>query len=135
MVADIRFNIKNPAGDYVQHERNLEVFRQTSQAKAKREKELLAEEKMKAASQEGAPEVPDVSPMSSVNWIWLMKGSSTKPYYHHTPRITKSTYRKSIRFLSEGNTELYSQTEYRHTKWSGHVSNRKWKWSIKWKSK
>ena len=59
--ADIRFNIKNPAGDYVQHERNLEVFRQTSQAKAKREKEILAEEKMKAATQEGAPEVPDVS--------------------------------------------------------------------------
>jgi len=64
MTADIRFNIKNPAGDYVQHERNLEVFRQTSQAKAKREKELLAEEKMKAASQEGAPEVPDVSRLS-----------------------------------------------------------------------
>jgi len=40
------------------------VFRQTSQAKAKREKELLAEEKMKAASQEGAPEVPDVSQLS-----------------------------------------------------------------------
>lgn len=56
-----RFNIKNPAGDYVQHERNLEVFRQMSQAKAKREKETLAEEKLKAASEEGAPEVPDVS--------------------------------------------------------------------------
>jgi hypothetical protein len=40
------------------------VFRQTSQAKAKREKELLAEEKMKAASLEGAPEVPDVSQLS-----------------------------------------------------------------------
>ena len=39
------------------------MFRQTSQAKAKREKELLAEEKMKAASQEGA-EVPDVSQLS-----------------------------------------------------------------------
>jgi hypothetical protein len=37
------------------------VFRQTSQAKAKREKELLAEEKLKAASHEGALEVPDVS--------------------------------------------------------------------------
>jgi hypothetical protein len=69
------------------------VFRQTSQAKAKREKEILAEEKMKAASQEGAPEVPDVSQLSIVNWMGLMKGSSSKPYYHHTPRITKSTYR------------------------------------------
>jgi len=65
MSADFRFNIKNPAGDYVQHERNLEVFRQTSQAKAKREKEMLAEEKLKAASQEGAPEVPDVSQWST----------------------------------------------------------------------
>jgi hypothetical protein len=111
------------------------VFRQTSQAKAKREKESLAEEKMKAASQEGAAEVPDVSPMSNVNWIWLMKGTSTKSYSDHTPRITESTYRESIRFLSEGNTELYSQTEYRDPKWSGHVSNRKWKWSIKRTSK
>jgi hypothetical protein len=40
------------------------VFRQTSQAKAKRERELLAEEKMKAASEEGAAEVPDVSQLS-----------------------------------------------------------------------
>jgi hypothetical protein len=69
------------------------VFRQTSQAKAKREKELLAEEKMKAASQEGAPEVPDVSPMSNVNWMGLMKGASSKSYHHHTSRITESTYR------------------------------------------
>jgi actin-related protein 8 len=45
------------------------VFRQTSQAKAKREKELLAEEKMKAASQEGAPEVPDVRQLS-FGWGW-----------------------------------------------------------------
>jgi hypothetical protein len=56
-----RFNIKNPAGDYVQHERNLEVFRQISQAKAKREKEAIQEEKMRAATEEGAPDVPDVS--------------------------------------------------------------------------
>jgi hypothetical protein len=75
----------------VQHERNLEVFRQTSQAKAKREKEAAAEEKMKAASQEGAPEVPDVSRTS--NWMSLMKDPSIKPYSDHTPRITKPTYR------------------------------------------
>jgi len=59
-----RFNIKNPAGDYVQHERNLEVFRQISQAKAKKEKEAAAEEKLKAASEEGALDVPDVSTSS-----------------------------------------------------------------------
>jgi hypothetical protein len=62
-----RFNIKNPAGDYVQHDRNVEVFRQVSQAKAKREKEEVQEAKAQAAiaasNGEGgvSSEVQDVS--------------------------------------------------------------------------
>ena len=59
-----RWNIKNPAGDYVQHDRNVEVFRQISQAKAKREKDAILEERQKAIEENKEVEV--VSPKSLI---------------------------------------------------------------------
>lgn len=43
----------------MQHDRNVDVFRQVSQAKAKREKDALLEERQKAA--EEGKEVTEVS--------------------------------------------------------------------------
>ena len=43
-------NIKNPAGDYVQRDSNVDVIRQVSQARARLEKETAEAEKAAAAA-------------------------------------------------------------------------------------
>ena len=53
------YNIKNPAGDFLQRDSNVEVIRQVSQAKAKREK-LEAEAESKRLTQESG-DVPEVN--------------------------------------------------------------------------
>ena len=49
-----RFNIKNPAGDYLQRELNLDVVRQVSLAKVRQEKAATEAEKQKL-EEEGKP--------------------------------------------------------------------------------
>ncbi len=59
LILVLSFNIKNPAGDYVQRDSNVEVARQVSQAKARREKQEAEAERQKS-QQEGSG-VPSVS--------------------------------------------------------------------------
>ncbi|WVQ70170.1 uncharacterized protein L199_008395 [Kwoniella botswanensis] len=56
------YNIKIPAGDYLQKERNVDVARQISVARAKQEKVDIEEEKQRKIA-EGV-EVPEVNPLN-----------------------------------------------------------------------
>lgn len=75
------------------------MFRQVSQARVKKEKERLQEEKLKAQAVEGVPAVPDVSGAVDCLGAELIIGSSIVSYPHHTSWITEPTYWSSIRLL------------------------------------
>lgn len=57
--ADCRYNIKNPAGDYLAKESNVEVVRQISQLKVKRRKESTEAERQRLIAE--GQELPEVS--------------------------------------------------------------------------
>lgn len=89
------YNVKIPAGDYLQKERNADVARQMSLDRAKREEEELSS-KISAAG-DGEREVRDIIlSMANVTRALI---ESTEPSFQdprHSSRITQSSFRTCI---------------------------------------
>lgn len=89
------YNVKIPAGDYLQKERNADVARQMSLDRAKREEEELSS-KISAAG-DGEREVRDIILCMANATRALIE--STEPSFQdprHSSRITQSSFRTCI---------------------------------------
>lgn len=89
----VRYNIKNPAGDFAQRESNVEVVRQLSQARVKAEKAAAEEERARRA--EAGEVVTDVRSrplrllirLAQVKWA-TRRESKVKPSLNFHSRST-----------------------------------------------